>query len=139
MIFVFEASKNFSQIAHFFVDFQSHVSCIILLVSYMYFSILNCILYVWKRKLDKAGKKERYSLLSSQIYRKRVKNGKLFDSSQIKYCHRAFCKCVRSRILGEMYVVCGNNVCFLRFSSQFLILHLPFWSCLMYWNRNSTQ
>ena len=39
-------------------------------ILHMYLNILNCILYVWKRKLDKRKKRDRDSLMSSQIKEK---------------------------------------------------------------------
>ena len=92
-----------------------HCPLHILLIIYVsQFSTVFCM--YGKESLTK-GKKEIEILFCHRRYRKRVKNGKLFDSSQIKYCHRAFCASACDHVFWEEKIY-GNNVYFLRFSGQ---------------------
>ena len=77
-------------------------------ILHMYLNILyNCILNMYGKESLTKGKKEIEILFCHRRYRKRVKNGKLFDSSQIKYCHRVLSAsaCDHVFVGRKMYVV----------------------------------
>ena len=78
-----------------------------MIVYYTCISIFSTVFCMYGKESLTKGKKEIEILFCHRRYRKRVKNGKLFDSSQIKYCHRVLSEsaCDHVFVGRKMYVV----------------------------------